>query len=212
MYHEHDLCRSPICLHRKSVRCHQDPLVHKATSSSCLHSSLQFCTCYICRGLLQSHCRQHVHPHPGPALFVNLGSPFNNTPDGILLYTVGSTSFATSFAQLMNTFWIAGIGLSAIPGGLTDNANLHNGTNTLTMVATVSTSREILVCRRFWLAMLFVATSSMFIAGVFGLVLEFTRCAPDLAMNISSLTRDNPYIHLPPGGSTLDSIERSRLM
>ena len=151
-------------------------------------------------------------PTPVQRYFVNPGSPFNNTPDGILLYTVGSTSFATSFAQLMNTFWVAGIGLSAIPGGLTGNANIHNGTNTLTMVATVSTSREILVCRRFWLAMLFVATSSMFIAGVFGLVLEFTCRAPDLAMNISSLTRDTPYIHLPPGGSTLDSVERSRLM
>lgn len=151
-------------------------------------------------------------PTPVQRYFVNPGSPFNNTPDGMLLYTVGSTSFATSFAQLMNTFWIAGIGLSVIPGGLAGNAKLHNGTNTLTMVATVSTSREILICKRFWLAMLFVATGSMFIAGVFGLVLEFTRRAPDLAMNISSLTRDNPYIHLPPGGSTLDSVERSRLM
>jgi len=151
-------------------------------------------------------------PTPVQRYFVNPGSPFNNTPDGMLLYTVGSISFAISFAQLMNTFWIAGIGLSAVPGGLAGNANLHNGTNTLTMVATVSTSREILICKRFWLAMLFVATGSMFIAGVFGLVLEFTRRAPDLAMNISSLTRDNPHIHLPPGGSTLDSIERSRLM
>ena len=76
----------------------------------------------------------------------------------------------------------------------------------------MSTSREILVGRCFWLAMLFVATSSKFIAGVFGLVLEFTSRAPDLAMNISSLTRDNPYIHLPPGGSTPYSVERSRLM
>lgn len=151
-------------------------------------------------------------PTPVQRYFVNPGSPFNNTPDGMLLYTVSKTSFTISLAQLMNTFWIAGIGLSSVPGGLTGTANLHNGTKTLATVATISTSREILVCRRIWLAMLFVATGSMFIAGVFGLVLEFTRRAPDLAMNISSLTRDNPYIHLPPGGSTLDSVERSRLM
>ncbi|KAF2736798.1 hypothetical protein EJ04DRAFT_562072 [Polyplosphaeria fusca] len=67
-------------------------------------------------------------------------------------------------------------------------------------------------CQRGWLAALYIATAAMLLAGVFGLVLEFSRKAPGFALNISSLTRDNPYIVLPRGGSTLDSIDRSRLL
>ncbi|KAF2003067.1 hypothetical protein P154DRAFT_561548 [Amniculicola lignicola CBS 123094] len=78
--------------------------------------------------------------------------------------------------------------------------------------ATESQTFPVLKCQRSWLAALFVATSAMFLSGVFGLVLECTRKAPDFALNLSSLTRDNPYIRLPPGGSTLDSIDRTRLL
>jgi hypothetical protein len=144
--------------------------------------------------------------------FVEPANPFNTTSNNTLLYKLDKTSFATSLAQLLNTFWIAGIGISTVTSGVDGTPNPQTGTQILTTIATVSTDWEILICNRVWLAFLFVATGAMFIAGVFGLVLEFTRRAPDLAMNISSLTRDNPYIHLPPGGSTLDSIERSRLV
>ncbi|KAF2811717.1 uncharacterized protein BDZ99DRAFT_518969 [Mytilinidion resinicola] len=89
---------------------------------------------------------------------------------------------------------------------------MYDGTNTQTTNATVSKSTPVLVCSRPWLAALFVATSIMCLTAVLGLVLEFTRKTPDLAVNISSLTRDNPYIHLSPGGSTLDSATRGRLM
>ena len=52
----------------------------------------------------------------------------------------------------------------------------------------------------------------MLMAGIFGLVLEATRKAPEFSLNVSSLTRDNPYIRLPSGGSTLDSLDRGRLL
>ncbi|KAJ9641910.1 hypothetical protein H2199_005124 [Coniosporium tulheliwenetii] len=145
--------------------------------------------------------------------FVDPGSPISvtNAPP---LYSLGQKSFSTSLAQLMNTFWIAGVGPTVVTGGIPNsNAELRNGTRLLQASnVTVSHAQEILVCDKRWLAALLVSTSAMFIAGVIGLTLGFLRKGPDLAMDIATMTRDNPYMNLPQGGSALDCAERSRLL
>ncbi|ORY17981.1 hypothetical protein BCR34DRAFT_554605 [Clohesyomyces aquaticus] len=164
---------------------------------------------------MQSPCGfQRYFRHPG--------SPFTNTwGEDLALHNLTNTQFATSFSQLLNSFWLAGIGVAKLSTGVSTpidpeqlpprNMSL-GGTFYQPINATESVTVPLLKCSRPWLAALFIATAAMFLAGAFGLVLEFTRKAPDFALNISSLTRDNPYIHLPPGGSTLDSIDRSRLL
>jgi hypothetical protein len=145
--------------------------------------------------------------------FTNPAAPFDTTPLTSPIYKLDKTEFAIGLAQLLNTFWIAGTGLSQVASRMpASHTSLHNGTNTLSTVATISESTPVLLCNRAWLAALFVATSIMCLTGDLGLVLAFIRKTPDLAVNISSLTRGNPYIHLPPGGSALDSAPRDRLL
>ncbi|KAF2182828.1 hypothetical protein K469DRAFT_636229 [Zopfia rhizophila CBS 207.26] len=155
--------------------------------------------------------------------FVNPYAPFSHTGKDLALYNLSKTHFGDSLAQLMNTFWQASINLAQVTTGVppVDEIPPSNLYRNLSYImprvynrinATETQTIPVLKCQRPWLAALLMATGAMFLSGMFGLVLEFTRKAPDFALNISSLTRDNPYIHLPAGGSTLDSIDRGRLL
>ncbi|KAF2463620.1 uncharacterized protein BDR25DRAFT_347112 [Lindgomyces ingoldianus] len=173
------------------------------------------------RSLFSSVAGNMNRPTAIQRYFRHPDAPFNNTEEDLALRNLTKTEFATSLVQLMNTYWLAGCGLAQVEVGVPTriapeflpprNASLLRRYYT-PVNATETLATEVVRCSKPWLAALFIATGAMFLAGAFGLVLEFTRKAPDFALNISSLTRDNPYIHLPPGGSTLDSIDRSRLL
>lgn len=150
--------------------------------------------------------------------FIDPDTPFNTAQRGPPLYELSKESFSLSLYQLLNTVYIAGVGLTSIAGKMprrVPSSNIKPDISTqkaMTTIATVTTGKTVVICNRKWLAALFVATSMIFITGVFGLVLECMRRGPDLEMNISSMTRDNPFVVLPPGGSALDSVDRSRLL
>jgi hypothetical protein len=63
-----------------------------------------------------------------------------------------------------------------------------------------------------WLIMDFISNGVLVIAAVCAFWLRKHTLAPDIFGFVSSLTRDNPNLHLPEGGSTLGGIERSRAM
>ena len=63
-----------------------------------------------------------------------------------------------------------------------------------------------------WLAMDIVSNLVLLAAGVCAFWLRKHTLAPDIFGFVSSLTRDNPHLQLPEGGSTLDGIDRSRRM
>lgn len=52
----------------------------------------------------------------------------------------------------------------------------------------------------------------LFSAAVAGIALKTLAPTPDILGYVSSLTRDNPYVDVPKGGSTVDGIERSLLL
>lgn len=52
----------------------------------------------------------------------------------------------------------------------------------------------------------------LFSAAVAGIALKTLTPTPDVLGYVSSLTRDNPYVEVPKGGSTLDGIERSLML
>jgi hypothetical protein len=68
------------------------------------------------------------------------------------------------------------------------------------------------VCEKHWLALLIVASVALLLSGIAGFWAKCTTVAPDILTYASSLTRDNPFIPLPPGGNTLDGIERARAL
>ncbi|EON61763.1 hypothetical protein W97_00979 [Coniosporium apollinis CBS 100218] len=203
-------CKGRSC---EVVRMRDSTLPHLPSGWTFLDDSHQN-TYIFTLNLQQAVMANMFTPSAVQRYFTNPGSPFNTTAKMPRLYTVGPKSFAISFAQLLNTFWLAGIGAFVVPGGIPhSDSNLGNGTNVLQATnAVMSESEEILVCDKRWLATLLVSTSAMFIAGVVGLALGFVRRGPDLAMDIATMTRDNPYMNLPQGGSALDCAERSRLL
>ncbi|KAI9714948.1 MAG: hypothetical protein M1812_006261 [Candelaria pacifica] len=150
---------------------------------------------------------------PLETYFVHPGSVFRSGMDWLDLYTVGSKSFGISLAQLMNTYWLAGIAPFNIPSGLGPESSPDLPVFTKdTVNGTTSESIQILHCHRGWLAVLMLASLLLFFAGLAGLVLGLVCDAPEIFTFASSLTRDNPHISLPPGGSTLDGPDRARLL
>lgn len=63
-----------------------------------------------------------------------------------------------------------------------------------------------------WLIMDIISNTVLLAAGIFAFWLRKNTLAPDIFGFVSSLTRDNPHLHLPEGGSTLSGIERSRAL
>ncbi|ETI26582.1 hypothetical protein G647_03360 [Cladophialophora carrionii CBS 160.54] len=63
-----------------------------------------------------------------------------------------------------------------------------------------------------WLAMDIVSNLVLLVAAICAFWLRKHTLAPDIFGFVSSLTRDNPHLHLPEGGSTLSGVERSRAM
>jgi hypothetical protein len=50
------------------------------------------------------------------------------------------------------------------------------------------------------------------ILAIAGVVLKYTCAMPEILGFVFTMTRDNPYIPLPEGGSALRGIERARLL
>ena len=74
--------------------------------------------------------------------------------------------------------------------------------------------RQILIYRADagWVASLAVCSSVLLLLGLFSFALSLRVTAPDIFNHVSSLTRDNPFIKVPDGGSALDGSDRARLL
>jgi hypothetical protein len=148
--------------------------------------------------------------------FSNPALPFS-VADQPPVYTVGNESFAISFAQLLNTYWTASVGIEAITAGDPSSYAPVNASglvyfNYETVPATITANEQILVCNWGWFAALVIATLVMFVASVVNIVLGTLIVVPELKMNIATVTRDSLYLGQHPGGSTLGDYERSDLL
>ena len=124
----------------------------------------------------------------------------------------------------MNTYWECMQAIYAIPGGLNDktaamgdnltDANRNGLAYTATSPGTKNTVEHVIVAHVVWSMALFIASTAMIIASLVPPVIRhyFTR-GPDVMLNVSSLaTRDNPFVALPVGGSSMDATDRARLV
>ncbi|KAK4460423.1 hypothetical protein QBC42DRAFT_347998 [Cladorrhinum samala] len=131
--------------------------------------------------------------------------------------------FAALLAQVMNTYWTA---ISATrwildPSGSNYAAELKQGfsssRNILMMVtrdapAWVWSEEPIFTCSKAWLVLLFIAVLVPFVACLVNIALASYLKGPHLSMNFSTLTRDNPFVGIPAGGSALSDHDRSKLL
>jgi hypothetical protein len=63
-----------------------------------------------------------------------------------------------------------------------------------------------------WNGLLIFSSVVLLVTGCFGIIVSFLTNAPDIFDPVISQTYDNPHMRLPAGGSTLDTIDRSRLL
>jgi hypothetical protein len=89
-------------------------------------------------------------------------------------------------------------GMPFIPGVATAAAAVHTPVN---------------VCNFAWMSVLLLALAALLLADVMLLVLQL-RCtlAPDMLRYVASMIHSNPHVPMPPGGTTLDGIERTKLL
>ncbi|KAK4161712.1 hypothetical protein QBC43DRAFT_336965 [Cladorrhinum sp. PSN259] len=131
--------------------------------------------------------------------------------------------FIFLFAQLLNTYWMAASGTNyVLDGGVSGNytagavptlqhtqkfVNFENAT------AAVWSGEPIFTYSKSWLAFLFIAALVPLIACIANIILTcWLIRGPPLAMNFSTLTRDNLYIKIPPNGSALSDSDRGKML
>jgi hypothetical protein len=71
---------------------------------------------------------------------------------------------------------------------------------------------ESYTCHTVWLVLLLISTLILLATGVCSIVLKQFTLAPDLFSYAISMTYENPYVKIPRGGTSLDAIERGRLL
>lgn len=145
------------------------------------------------------------------------------------LYRVPKDVFTERLALLINTFYQAGLNPSYQTGARPTNMSVFdlpyddytsvNGGPNITApfqtnitIASLTDYERVYVCNRSWLVITIICSLILQFCAIAGLVLKHRLMGPDVMGFVSSMTRDNPYTPLPPGGSTMDSLDRTRLL
>ncbi|KAF4458103.1 hypothetical protein F53441_111 [Fusarium austroafricanum] len=78
--------------------------------------------------------------------------------------------------------------------------------------ATITTPEALYRTNGKWVIILILTTECFAILAILGLILQSFIRGPDILGFASSLTRENPYMDLPPGGTALDGPARARAL
>jgi hypothetical protein len=63
-----------------------------------------------------------------------------------------------------------------------------------------------------WIFILFLYSGILLVLGIANIVVVLQTSVPDILGYVLSLTRENPYVKIPTGGSVLDGTEWARLI
>ena len=137
---------------------------------------------------------------------------------GVNLIGMPADVFSQRFSLVLNTYWQSSLvpwyqtgNFPSNESLLGDSLHLGDGYFNSTGV-TITTVTDVYVCNKTWAAILLVASSVLLLFGVYGAIVKYKVRGPQVLGFVSTMTRDNPYINLPPGGCTLDGLERTRLL
>ncbi|KAI5456907.1 hypothetical protein BGZ63DRAFT_366165 [Mariannaea sp. PMI_226] len=132
---------------------------------------------------------------------------------------INTTSFSSHLTTAFNTFWHAtlvsfshtNVSFESIPPN-TIMPKLNSGDEPFmnSTEARATTSYKVYRANRFWVAILLLTTCVLEMMAVIGLSLRFFIHGPDVLGFVSSMTRENKYVGLPPGGSGLGGPDRSK--
>lgn len=147
------------------------------------------------------------------AAFATIGQAFSE----VNLYELPARTFSERLSLLWNTYWQCSLTPQYQTGYLLSNLTEFLDQEDIGIIinattATVTHLKKVYLSNHPWAIMLLVASLVLFICGIYGAILKCRTVAPDVLGNVSSLTRDNPYVPLPGGGTALDGLERARLL
>jgi hypothetical protein len=81
-----------------------------------------------------------------------------------------------------------------------------------TTTADVTDKQEVFLCNVPWLVLLMISSVVIFTIGIGALVLKHRTLSPEMFGFVTSMTYENPWVKVPDGGTTLDAMERARLL
>ena len=147
-------------------------------------------------------------------------SYFTADPVGHNWSTIPDEQVSQRLTEVFNTYWESSrwmattirtdpFALSSI-NETTNEPFLNLRLNQTT--ATVSRQVALYKASLPWVLTLLLCSGVLFILGLVNVIVSLKTSVPDIFGAVSSLTRNNPYVDLPEGGSTLDGTDRARLI
>ena len=142
----------------------------------------------------------------------------SNFTGEVSLAGLSADLFSKRFSLVFNTYWQCNLVPWYQTGNLPSNLSSLNGPlaaygfsfNTTTTTMTNFTA--VYVCNKMWATILIIASTLLLVCGMCGAIVKYRARGPRILGYVSTMTRDNPYIDLPPGGCTLDGLDRARLL
>ncbi|KAJ3531751.1 hypothetical protein NM208_g8741 [Fusarium decemcellulare] len=159
----------------------------------------------------ENYILEETHPFSGQELRI--------WPD--VDFSVFPGTFSRRFTAAFNTYWDAtlnplthtNVSFDSIPD---PNILMHGRPgiqpfmNSTTGIKT--TTQKVYRANRAWVAVLLTTTTLLEVFAIVGLLLQIFIRGPDVLGFASSMTRDNPYVPLPPGGSHMDGADRAKVL
>ena len=152
---------------------------------------------------------------PTPTDQFMLGSPSpltqGDTPFVKNYENITGAVFAGRLTTLLNTIWQASIAPGSIALGSSANFSTIGSSSTTASVKEITPLAQYVVS--IWqAALLIVITFMLVICAITSMILSKITKAPDVLGYVSTMTRDNEYVRVPEGGSTLDGMQRARYL
>ncbi|RDW68842.1 uncharacterized protein DSM5745_08602 [Aspergillus mulundensis] len=123
------------------------------------------------------------------------------------LTTVFNTCWQSAIAPFTFTSAVPSNPVNLTPAGSGDFIPDFNATS-----GTASHGVTVYCTNTAWVTVFIISTALLQLCALTGIFLRSTTRAPDILGYVSSLTRTNPYVPLPKGGSALSGLERARLL
>lgn len=129
--------------------------------------------------------------------------------------------FSRRFTTAFNTFWDAtlnplthtNVSFASVPE--TNVLSFDAASSQPFMNSTIGeriVSHRVYKSNRVWVSLLLTTTLLLELLAILGLALQFFIRGPDILGFASTMTRDNPYVPVAPGGSNLDGPDRARML
>ena len=127
-------------------------------------------------------------------------------------------------AQFINSYWMSRLSYNLTTGDWGDDfkhfsrctqGTIGDGINTSlleTSTAFVYDEYSMFTCDLWWLTAFTISVLVALITSIFGIIVVLRSRGPRLAMSVTTMIRDSPYVALPFVTSYMDDSERSRRM